>query len=1256
MTSPSPFDDVREELDLIVRGITDNAFRLGTTDVEAPQKFASFISTTTVQADEQQGKQPGTTFRQLFDETVGKAVGAVGRGALGAGRFIGESFEPVREAFASPFTTPEAQQALGEAGQVITEQPIVQALDVGARTGGAAVAEQTSPFLGELTRGLNVARADDDAAKVAALTRPTQFSEFQANLARERENATLLEAILMQPSRTAFDETQFNPAVRLAFEAVGEPLNLALPSAIPLLGGARRAASAAERLAADQATDLASRTARVAARQADTAGAEVLTGPAREIVDVVPPPPATLRQQIDRVSPVGVAEAAGPEDVARLTPEQQLEQEVLAAREQLRKPSPPDIPNESSQRLVHDAEELARAQDDIDVFDAPSQPEQSPLIGAEALRRFGFVPELFETGLTRAQSFVNKFKEPLLESRNKGITGFAKAVGNLADPLVDPVYNVVRSVNQNAEGLKNVITGRFIPRINQAFTIADNGTIPSLAGVDPQVVGVPTLQDVAARLPRYVRSLTREQLNLLTELKRELEPMGAALRATGDEFGERPDIIISEEGLSGFYIPRGGQVFDEGSDLPITVTRTRVRGAKPPQERAAAWPSMAEAIAAGREYDPLEQAIGSLVTRTGNRIGDTFLTQTFKEATDEFGEKIGLTAKELLIRDNPVIAERMAGLRKQLQKVKALIGNKNRQTTIIVDKFLNDPTFNSIDDLRAALRATREVQRGPRTGRKVSELNAILKSMDVELKAFKPEYDRALKNAPRNAGHQAIGEGFDFPQLNGRTFPERMAARMNELLKQERPDLSNSAKGLAIIDQAQRVWKSMNATLDLSGVGIQGLVSAWDNPKRMAIAFPRAIQALGTPSAYADWATGFNQKMLRQGGFSIEELAGSGLAQTAEAIDISSGVLQSGFGIPRVGQKIGAPFRAADRSFGAVGDIIRAEQASDLVMESLASGMTKQQMITSGRLREIVDAANTATGFVHGNFTIPNLVMFSARFFSSRIKQILRAARGLDIDAPLDLLPVVGEKLKRKVPKVNKFARDRDRYARRAILRMIGFGTMMTVAVNQMNGNETDFRPVVNGRYNSNFIRIRGKTRDYSVFGPMDSMLRLFVNAGLFRAKDTFTSVTNSPIVNAVFELFENEKFGGAPIINDRITDPTFADNLTNAGRFIGYMAGQTVPFASDEASNILGDAIRDLDDPSAFANDIGVMLGEIIGAKSSEFSRADIDALMQNPRLSTEEKRHLQDILDSRTEERNRFRQPSGSSQSRARDAINAR
>jgi len=942
--------------------------------------------------------------------------------------------------------------------------------------------------------------------------------------------------------------------------------------------------------------------------------------------------------------------------------------EAAALPPEGRKPSPADINNDNITFLVEDAQRAAFEGDDVERVlnstDSPVRIENTPL-PSSALDAFGFSGISMEPGLTTKQRWVNVIKRALQQRENKAVKDIGDVLGVEADRIADPVNNVVVALRNNATALRNTILGRYMPRIKKVFDISADQTIAALKGVDETLVlksagaetveYAPTIQDVAARLPKYIDSLTPDQIAVLRDLAKQLEPMGAALRATGDEFGVRRDIIvvmkedpanpgafIADTGKSGFYIPRGSQVFtdpDSAYDLPLPFVGDAQKGKRPSQELEAKFTSMAENIAAGNTYDSLEDSIGSLVTRTGERIADTFVSESYKVATDEFGQKLGLTRKELMKRDYPDLELRMESLRTQLRKLKQLIGSKRVQSEKVVESFLNDPYMDSLSDLQKALKAATRVQRGVRVDQGLRELREGVRQINKQITALKKVYDPLLANVTKSERRGTIGGILDYPQLNGLTFPERMAARTNQFIKKERGDLATTARSIAAVDRVQRLWKASNATLDLSGIGIQALMTSWDNPKRLAIALPRALQALGSPGAYGDWATGFDARAARQGGFTLAEMTGQfGLAQTNEAIDISSGILQSGLGIPKVGNVLGSPFRAADRSFGAVGDISRAETLNDLLMEQLAAGMSKTEIAKTGLGRELADVSNYSTGYVNGDFTVPNLVMFSGRFFAARLKSLLSGARGIDLDAPLDLLPVVGTKLKPYVPSLNPYARTRDKYARRMILRMYGWGTLLTVAVNTRNGHETDFRLVVDGKFNSNFIRIRGKTRDYSVFGPADSMLRIIVNLGLFRAKDTFDSITNAPVFNIVSDLYTNEKFGGVPIINDKIENPTMKQNAANTARQLEYVFSQTLPFAGDEVGSIIGDAWRDGSDPAAVADAAMTAAGEIIGAKSSPFSKDDIEGLLKDPRLSEEERRHLIDILDSRKAEYRKF------------------
>ena len=228
-----------------------------------------------------------------------------------------------------------------------------------------------------------------------------------------------------------------------------------------------------------------------------------------------------------------------------------------------------------------------------------------------------------------------------------------------------------------------------------------------------------------------------------------------------------------------------------------------------------------------------------------------------------------------------------------------------------------------------------------------------------------------------------------------------------------------------------------------------------------------------------------------------------------------------------------------------------------------------------------------------------------------------------------------------------------DKIARRQIIRMIGWGTMLPVAVNMMNGHETDFRmvidkknakgKVVGKRYNSNFVRIIGKNRDYSVFGPIDSMLRFIVNGIYLNMRDSAETALNNPVLNAALDLFENEEFGGIPIVDPNIEEPSPLDHAGNAARVGGYLFEQTLPFATDEATNIASSAIKNAVSGQAegVAQDFGDALGEIIGAKSSPKSKAELEELIKNADRvkDADDIDYWEGVLEAREEERNKFK-----------------
>ena len=130
MTQP-PFsgNDFFDQIDSVARNLTGNAFRLKKNDPTAPQKFTEFVA----QSEQEFGQQPRpqqaqpqsfTDFEQggfqvnpagdrraailaqqpssgesAFDQSIGRGIGALGRGALGLGRTHLEALEEISPAF-----------------------------------------------------------------------------------------------------------------------------------------------------------------------------------------------------------------------------------------------------------------------------------------------------------------------------------------------------------------------------------------------------------------------------------------------------------------------------------------------------------------------------------------------------------------------------------------------------------------------------------------------------------------------------------------------------------------------------------------------------------------------------------------------------------------------------------------------------------------------------------------------------------------------------------------------------------------------------------------------------------------------------------------------------------------------------------------------------------------------------------------------------------------------------------------------------
>ena len=106
------------------------------------------------------------------------------------------------------------------------------------------------------------------------------------------------------------------------------------------------------------------------------------------------------------------------------------------------------------------------------------------------------------------------------------------------------------------------------------------------------------------------------------------------------------------------------------------------------------------------------------------------------------------------------------------------------------------------------------------------------------------------------------------------------------------------------------------------------------------------------------------------------------------------------------------------------------------------------------------------------------------------------------------------------------------RFARRSLLKLIGYGTLITYAANMMLGNETEVKPWKDGRYNSNFMRIRFGDRDISVFGSWELFPRAIISTAQGKPQDVIRGL-GSGVVSSAWDLMWNKDFMGKAVYGE---------------------------------------------------------------------------------------------------------------------------
>ena len=180
------------------------------------------------------------------------------------------------------------------------------------------------------------------------------------------------------------------------------------------------------------------------------------------------------------------------------------------------------------------------------------------------------------------------------------------------------------------------------------------------------------------------------------------------------------------------------------------------------------------------------------------------------------------------------------------------------------------------------------------------------------------------------------------------------------------------------------------------------------------------------------------------------------------------------------------------------------------------------------------------------------------------------------------------------------------RFARRSLIKMIGYGTILTYAANMMLGNETDNKPMKDGRYNSNFMRIRFGDRDISVFGSWELFPRAIIATASGKPQDVIRGL-GSGVVSSAWDLFWNKDFMGKAVYGDegnilsRVLDQSMAE----------WFLGHITPFATDELLPTTKNLAKGVTgDPRSLVAGITSAITETLGIKSSPLSGREATAM----------------------------------------------
>mgnify|MGYP003642109149 CR=1 FL=1 len=405
----------------------------------------------------------------------------------------------------------------------------------------------------------------------------------------------------------------------------------------------------------------------------------------------------------------------------------------------------------------------------------------------------------------------------------------------------------------------------------------------------------------------------------------------------------------------------------------------------------------------------------------------------------------------------------------------------------------------------------------------------------------------------------------------GRLYDADFAQDMNKYL--------NQAEDVGItkyINTFNNIARPFMATLDLSSVGIQGLLAAGVHPIRAARYMTYAMASLFNPKIWDRFVVDNADEIddfIRGGGYWSD-------LDDAGDFMFTKGVTS----LPAIGKLA----KISNHHFSRNGNAMRLmmyKNANDInKLRTLGGRGALKKELGYGDREQLIEQINNATGFKSGKPSdLAASLMFAPRFFNSQLNVLSKAALASGPEGQM---------------------------ARDMLLRTLTVMSVSTWAINKSQNQETDFSPVrfdMEGKpqSNPNFMRVRVGGKDYSLFGSWDSLLALFttgVTQGPAEGVERFLRTKASPAMARVYDVVQGETFTGDQVKFN-------SDDPRVIGMSVINLMQQNAPFAlQDMYREFAEDPDFSLGDPSTYSNPVGLGLAtNILGVKSSPLTPSEI-------------------------------------------------